>query len=160
MANTSTDPTGYRQLRPPGRIEYRVQVDGEEASRFPRRARSERAHEGPLRGHIVGHYRATGPNAWDDFEYVEAEGDTIEVLAGLNVQAEPPLPRVRLRRRGQVHVVEWRPTPEDEAERKRSRLGSFAYFARRHLEDYSSPQACGLASLIYKKLKDDDRQGG
>ena len=114
----------------------------------------------PFRGHVVGHYRATGPNAWDDFEYVEAEGGTIEVLAGLKVQAEPPLPRLRLRRRGQVQVVEWRPTTEDEAERKRSRLSSFDYFARHHLEDYSSPEASGLAAVIYKKLKDDDREGG
>ncbi len=112
-----------------------------------------------FRGHVVGHYRPTGPNAWDDFEYVEAEGGVIEVLPGLNVQVEPPLPRIRLRRHGRVPVVEWRPTPEDEVERKRSRLGLFAFFARRHLEDYSSPLGWGLAAVIQKKLKDDGREG-
>ncbi len=110
----------------------------------------------PFRGQVVGHFQATGPNAWDDFEYVESEGGSVEVLAGLKVQAEPPLPRLRLRRRGQVQVVEWRPSPEDEAERKRSRLSSFDFFARRYLEDYSSPAASGLAAVIYKRLKDEE----
>lgn len=109
----------------------------------------------PFRAQVVGHYRSTGPNAWDDFEYVEREGGTIEVLAGLKVQTEPPLPRVRLRRRGQVQVVEWRPSPEEEAERKRARLGVFDFFARRHLEDYSSPPAWGLAAVIHRKMKND-----
>jgi hypothetical protein len=113
----------------------------------------------PFRGTIVGHFRTTGPNAWDDFEYVEAEGGAIEVLADLEVQTEPPLPRLRLRRRGRVQVVEWRPTPEDEVERKRARLGIFEFFARRHLVDYSSPPATGLAAVIHKKLKDGDRDG-
>jgi hypothetical protein len=112
----------------------------------------------PFRGQVVGHYRPTGPNSWDDFEYVEADGGSIEVLAGLEVQAEPPLPRIRLRRCGRVDVVEWRPTPEDEAARKRSRLSAFACFARLHLEDYSSPPGWGLAAVVQKKLKDDGRQ--
>jgi hypothetical protein len=34
----------------------------------------------PFRGQIVGHYRPTGPNAWDAYEYVEADGGRIEVL--------------------------------------------------------------------------------
>lgn len=114
----------------------------------------------PFRGQIVGHYRPTGPNAWDDFEYVEANAGVIEVLAGLAVQAEPPLPRIRLRRRGRVQVVEWRPTPEEEAERTRSRLDAFAFFARRHLEDYSSPPGWGLAAVIQKKLNDDGSERG
>ena len=112
----------------------------------------------PFRGQIVGHYRPTGPNPWDEFEYVEADGGAMDVLAGLKVQVEPPHPRIRLRRRGRVNVVEWRPTPEQEAERKRSRLDSFAFFAGRFLEDYSSPPGWGLAAVIQKKLKDDGRE--
>jgi hypothetical protein len=112
----------------------------------------------PFRGQIVGHYRPTGPNAWDAYEYVEADGGTIEVLADLKVQVDPPFPRVRLRRRGRVQVVEWRPTPEDEAERKQTRLDAFGFFAGRYLQDYASPPGVGLAALLHKKLKDDSRK--
>ncbi len=109
----------------------------------------------PFQGRVVGHYRPTGPNAWDDFEYVSEDGGAIEVLAGVNVQTEPPLARVRLRRHGQVQVVEWQPTPAEEAERESSQRGVFDYFAGRHLADYKSPPAWGLAAVVHKKLKGD-----
>jgi hypothetical protein len=113
-----------------------------------------------FRGRIIGHYRRAGPNAWDDYEFVEANGGSMEVMAGLKVQAEPPLARLRLRRRGRVFVVEWSPTPEDEAERARAQQSAFEFFAERHLAEYSSPPGWGLAAVVYKKLKDDDRDIG
>jgi hypothetical protein len=63
-------------------------------------------------GRVVGVFRRTGPNEWDDYELVEEDGGPIDVLAGIPIQLEREGARFRMRRRGEVVVVRWTPDAE------------------------------------------------
>lgn len=68
----------------------------------------------PFRARVLGQFRPSGPNAWDDYVFASApEGEELEVLPGLPVQLERRGPQLRLRREGRVLRLEWIP---DEAE--------------------------------------------
>ena len=42
-----------------------------------------------FRARILGHFRRVGPNKWDPYRFVRAEGDQeIDVLPGLKIQVE------------------------------------------------------------------------
>ena len=60
-------------------------------------------------GRIVGVFRRTGPNSWDDYVLVEQDGGPIEVFPETPIQLEPEGAAFRMRRKGQVVVVSWRP---------------------------------------------------
>jgi hypothetical protein len=62
-------------------------------------------------GQIVGVFRRTGPNAWDDYAVVEEDGGPIEVFAQTPIQVEGEGATFRMRRRGEVVRVAW--TPDD-----------------------------------------------
>jgi hypothetical protein len=62
-------------------------------------------------GRIVGAYRRSGPNSWDDYELVDEDGGTIEVFAQTPIQVEEDGATFRMRRKGEVVLVAW--TPED-----------------------------------------------
>jgi hypothetical protein len=64
-----------------------------------------------LTGRVVGVYRRHGPNAWDDYVLVDEDGGRIEVFAGTPIQVEADGATFRMRRKGEVALVEW--TPED-----------------------------------------------
>jgi hypothetical protein len=64
-------------------------------------------------GRVLGAYRRTGPNAWDDYVRVDEDGGPIEVFAGTPVQVEAKGAAVRLRRKGEVLLVAWVPAPGD-----------------------------------------------
>ena len=64
-----------------------------------------------FRGRIVGVYRCSGPNSWDDYVLVEENGGTIEVFAETPIQVEKEGATFRMRRKGEVVLVAW--TPED-----------------------------------------------
>jgi hypothetical protein len=67
-------------------------------------------------GRVVGSYRRTGPNAWDDYVLFEEDGGTVEVLPGTQVQVEAEGAVFRMRRQGRVVVVSWVPGPGDAPE--------------------------------------------
>ena len=62
-------------------------------------------------GRVVGVYRRSGPNAWDDYVLVAEDGGTIEVLAETPIQVEASGAIFRMRRKGEVILVAW--APED-----------------------------------------------
>jgi hypothetical protein len=62
-------------------------------------------------GRVVGTFRRTGPNSWDDYELVEQDGGPIEVLPETPIQLESVGAAFRMRRRGEVIVVAWVPAP-------------------------------------------------
>ena len=64
-----------------------------------------------LSGRVVGVYRRSGPNSWDDYVLVEENGGTIEVFAETPIQVEKEGATFRMRRKGEVVLVTW--TPED-----------------------------------------------
>lgn len=66
-------------------------------------------------GRIVGVFRRTGPNSWDDYVLAEKAGGPIDVLAETPVQVESEGAVVRLRRAGEVVQVEWVPDAAEAA---------------------------------------------
>lgn len=60
-------------------------------------------------GRVVGFYRRTGPNSWDDYVLVDEDGGPIEVLAGTPIQVEADGATFRMRRKGEVIRVAWAP---------------------------------------------------
>jgi hypothetical protein len=60
---------------------------------------------------VLGRYRRTGPNSWDDYRLVEEDGGEIRVSAETPVQLESEGALCRMRRRGGVVVVRWLPEP-------------------------------------------------
>jgi len=65
----------------------------------------------PVSGRVIGFYRRTGPNTWDDYEFVPEDGGSIDVYPDTPVQIENEGAVFRMRRSGQVIVVEWVPDP-------------------------------------------------
>ena len=62
-------------------------------------------------GRVVGVYRRSGPNAWDDYVLVDEDGGSIEVSAEIPIQVEKDGATFRMRRKGEVMLVAW--APED-----------------------------------------------
>ncbi|HYN01238.1 MAG TPA: hypothetical protein VE359_02210 [Vicinamibacteria bacterium] len=62
-------------------------------------------------GRVVGVYRRSGPNSWDEYVLVDEDGGPIEVLAGIPIQVDTDGATFRMRRKGVVIRVAW--TPDD-----------------------------------------------
>jgi hypothetical protein len=103
---------------------------------------------------VVGRYRRIGPNPWDDYELLPAEGESLRVAAGIKIQVEGSGARFRMRRHGQVLVVEWTPSEDDRAALAAAGRDIHHAFIAACVEDYASPPGFGLAAVIAKKLKD------
>lgn len=74
-----------------------------------------------LNGVIVGRYRQTGPNKWDDYEFARGDGgESFEVQSGKSIQVEPlgadaeVLFRVKSGR--EVLLIRWAMTAADKKE--------------------------------------------
>ena len=61
-------------------------------------------------GRVVGVFRRSGPNAWDDYVLVDEDGGPIEVFGETPIQVEARA-TFRMRRQGEVVRVAW--TPDD-----------------------------------------------
>jgi hypothetical protein len=105
-------------------------------------------------GRVVGRYRRIGPNPWDDYELLPTEGESLRVAAGIKIQVEGSGARFRLRRRGEVLVVEWTPSQDERAALAAAGRDIHDAFIEACVEDYASPPGFGLAAVIAKKLKD------
>lgn len=109
-----------------------------------------------FRGRVVGHFERTGPDAWNDYEFVrEAEGE-IDVLPGLEVQVEQSGALFRMRSSGRVIRVAWAPTEEEQAEIDAAGAGA----ARKRMlatcvASHHDAPGLGAAAVIVKKLKEE-----
>jgi hypothetical protein len=101
-------------------------------------------------GRVVGFYRRTGPNAWDDYAVVEEDGGPIEVFAQTPIQVEGEGATFRMRRRGEVVRVAW--TPDDGGDEEGADLRArFLKSCVRH-ED-PTPEG-SLAAWLHGRLDD------
>ena len=102
-------------------------------------------------GKIVGVFRRTGANAWDDYELAEEEGGPVEIFPGLKVQLERRGPLLRMRMKGEVVLVVWQPRPgelplpDDQAEAR-------ALFMDRYVEPFAYKMGQGVTSFIARTL--------
>jgi hypothetical protein len=109
----------------------------------------------PFTGRIVGHYRPTGPNAWDDYELVRREEGTIRVLGGIKVQLERHGATFRMRRDGRVVRVRWEPTAAELAEAGSATPRSLRrLFLARYIADFGEEAGRGAAAVVASKLRD------
>ena len=110
-----------------------------------------------FRARIIGHYRKTGPDPWDDYEHVYEEEGVLDVHPGLPVQLERHGVEFRLRSQGRVVHLRWVP-PEGEAAALPGTPG-LAALRRRFLEEYivedREPEGHGVAAFVAKKLADE-----
>ncbi len=70
---------------------------------------------------VIGRYRRTGPNKWDEWELIrEPGGEIVTVEPESQIQLEPlgadPEIRFRLRKRRKVSRLRWKPTEADETQ--------------------------------------------
>jgi hypothetical protein len=103
-------------------------------------------------GHVIGHFRRTGPNAWDDYELVPHEGDPIDVYPSVEVQVEPERSRFRMRARGQVLMVQWVPGDDDRRDID-SGADVHALFRERCVEEFRNQKGIGVAAFVARTLR-------
>ncbi len=109
----------------------------------------------PFRARVLGHFKPTGPNAWDDYVFASTrEGEELEVLPGLPVQLERRGAQLRLRRGGRVLRLEWIP---DEAElaalaEADSPSARRQRFVEGYLVSFREAAGQGAAAVIAAKL--------
>ena len=101
-----------------------------------------------LSGRVVGVYRRTGPNSWDDYLLVDEDGGPIEVAAGTPIQVEAVGATFRMRRRGEVVVVAW--TPDDGGTEAGADLR--ARFLRSCVRDQDPTPEGNLAAWLHGRL--------
>lgn len=112
-------------------------------------ARTRRAFSGT----VVGYFRPTGANPWDEYEYTSVQEASLEVLPGLEVQMEPRGAQFRLRTGGRVMRVKWAPRPEE-----LHRLAGDSPAALRHhftteyLVDFQEERGRDTPAVIARKL--------
>lgn len=103
-----------------------------------------------FRGRVLGRYRRSGPNAWDDYVFHSESGGEIEVLPGLKVQLERFGARLRMRRGGEVLRVEWIP-PEELSGASSKALREA--FLERCVATFDEDPGRGAAAVIATKLR-------
>jgi hypothetical protein len=101
----------------------------------------------------IGCFRRRGPNAWDDYELAPVTGETVRVLPGIEIQLETAGAAFRMRRAGEVVVLEWIPSAEERAQCGNATSTRQRFFDT-YLKGYASPPGYGLAAVISKKLNE------
>ncbi len=110
----------------------------------------------PIPARVVGYFRRTGPNSWDDYVYVDEPGEALEVLPGVPVQLEARGPDVRLRRQGRVVRVHFEPDASsmaklaDDPSPRRIRR----YFVETFLTAHTEDAGLGATAVVVKKLSE------
>jgi hypothetical protein len=109
-----------------------------------------------FRGKILGHFRRTGPNAWDDYEYVSDPEGEIDVLPGLKVQLEKRGADFRMRHEGRVIRVSWIPDQQQQIELQGASIKELRQrFVADCVTAFDEQPPLGPAALIVSKLDDD-----
>lgn len=103
-------------------------------------------------GRIIGHFRRVGPNPWDDYLFVSEPGGPIDVSPGIKVQIEPSEPRIRMRMRGKVVVVEWVPTDADQADMGEAGDLRTALLDN-YVEHFGNKAGIGVVAFVAKTLR-------
>ena len=108
----------------------------------------------PFTGQVVGYFRRTGPNSWDEYEFLRDDQGPVEVNPGLRVQLERNGVELRTRRHGVVYRVRWTPGRDDPPELANAGATQRrAYFIVTYLSDYDDAPGIGAAAFIARKLQ-------
>jgi hypothetical protein len=74
-----------------------------------------------IEGEIIGRYKPTGPNKWDDYAFLTAnDGDIFQATKGSSIQVEPIGAKAevlfRAKKGREVLLLRWTLTPEDQTQ--------------------------------------------
>ena len=104
-----------------------------------------------FRARIVGEFKRSGPNAWDDYRLDPTEGNDFEVLPGVKLQVEQHGAVFRIRHHGTVVLAQWRPEPDeiqsDDPEERR------AAFLARCVGAFGHAKGLGAAAVVARTLR-------
>ncbi|MFC1642263.1 hypothetical protein ACFL5O_06195 [Myxococcota bacterium] len=107
----------------------------------------------PFLGRVLGYFVRTGPNSWDDYEYVRADEGSIEVHPRLRIQMERRGPDFRMRLSGRVVRVRWMPGPSDPTDAALWTLTQQReYFIHTCVQEYQEAPGLGAAAAIATRL--------
>jgi len=102
---------------------------------------------------VLGTFRPTGPNRWDDYEYeAEPEGE-VEVLPGVTVQVEPTGAEFRMRTKGRVVRAEWLPGEDVRCAIGRDTRELRRRFLAECLAGFGEGLGQGPGAVIVRKLR-------
>jgi hypothetical protein len=102
-----------------------------------------------FRARVVGHFRRTGPNSWDNYVFQPVEnGETVDVVAAVPIQVESEGAEFRMRRHGGVERLVWHP-----ADGETSGPDVRARFLAKCVRAFSEDQGIGAAAVIASKLR-------
>lgn len=104
-----------------------------------------------FRGRVIGCYQRTGPNAWDDYQLVTADGGPLDMFPAVRIQVEPTGARFRMRKGGKVMVVEWAPTHDEQADIGEGEEPRAA-FLHHCVENFRNKGGMGVTAFIAKTL--------
>jgi hypothetical protein len=106
-----------------------------------------------FRARVVGRFARTGPNAWDDYEYVEEAGKELDVLPGIPIQVEEHSAEFRIRSRGRVVRAAWIPPPDPAPDSPVEPAALRARFLAECVAGFSEAAGQGAGAVIVKKLR-------
>lgn len=102
-----------------------------------------------FRARVVGHFRRKGPNSWDSYVFEAIEnGETVDVLAAVQIQVESEGAAFRMRRHGEVERLVWHP-----ADGETPGPDTRARFLAECVRAFSEDQGIGAAAVIASKLR-------
>lgn len=105
-------------------------------------------------GVVLGHFRRIGPNAWDNYEYIESQDEEpIEVYPGIKIQLEPAGCDFRMRSMGKVLRVSWRSNQDEIDQPESTSGGARDRFMGHYVEAFDEKPGYGAAAVIADKLK-------
>ncbi len=103
-------------------------------------------------GLVVGHFRRTGPNSWDAYEFVAEEGGPIDVFPGVRIHVESSDALFRMRAKGKVMMVQWSPSEQERAKLNEDQ-DMHSTFIEAYVERFKNKAGMGVAAAIAKSLR-------
>ncbi len=107
------------------------------------------------RGQILGYFKPTGPNSWDDYSFTSDKTEIIDILPGLKIMMEARGPRFRMRRQGKVIRVSWIPSDQEQGDLSSAAPSALrSYFLQHYVASFDEAKGRGAAAVIALKLDD------
>ena len=106
-----------------------------------------------FRARVLGRFARTGPDPWDDYEYLEEPGKELDVLPGIPIQLEEHGAEFRIRSRGRVVRAAWIP-PADAGSAPRAGDSALrARFLAECVDAFAEAAGQGAGAVIVRKLR-------
>ncbi|MBI5502439.1 MAG: hypothetical protein HY907_19505 [Deltaproteobacteria bacterium] len=106
-----------------------------------------------FRARVLGRFARTGPNAWDDYEFLDEPGRELDVLPGIPIQVEEHGAEFRIRSRGRVVRAIWIPPAAAPGSDRPPSAALRARFLAECLDGFAEAAGQGAGAVIVRKLR-------